>query len=306
MNFTGFLVHIPGRAFSVFTGADGSFQIDNVPAGTYTIAVEHSTVSLTIPDVVVTDTLVTLPESIEVGTCAPACVPSGPEVCDGIDNNCDGQIDEGVGETWFQDLDGDGFGSSSNTTVACGPPAGYVPNGGDCDDTNLNINPDRPETCDGQDNNCNGQIDEGAVGTTWFRDQDNDNFGNGAITTLACTRPAGFVPNGNDCNDSNSNVNPGAAEVCDSTDNNCNGQINENASCPAVQNGSGACQANACGIGACNTGFGNCDGIVANGCERNLNTAIEHCGACNNTCSFGSFCIQGTCTSVDDQWKQWQ
>jgi hypothetical protein len=82
--------------------------------------------------------------------------------------------------------------------------------------------------CDGKDNDCDGLIDEG-VTNTYYRDADGDNYGNAAMSTQACTAPAGYVANNTDCNDSDATIYPGAAEVCDSKDNDCDGLTDEEA-----------------------------------------------------------------------------
>lgn len=68
--------------------------------------------------------------------------------------------------TWYRDLDGDGYGDAANsvTISGCDGPAGYVLDGSDCDDTHGAVHPGASESCDGLDNNCNGQIDEDASG----------------------------------------------------------------------------------------------------------------------------------------------
>ena len=63
--------------------------------------------------------------------------------------------------TYYTDMDGDGFGDPTNSSQRCGPETGFVLNAGDCNDADPSINPNATEICDGLDNNCDGNIDEG-------------------------------------------------------------------------------------------------------------------------------------------------
>ncbi len=156
--------------------------------------------------------------------------PGATEICDGIDNNCNGRIDEGFPLiTYYKDADGDGYGDPSvGTTGRCTVPAGYVSNRTDCNDNDATVHPGATEICDGIDNNCNGRIDEGFPLITYYKDADGDGYGDkSVVTTSRCTPPTGYVTNRTDCNDNNAAVYPGAPEICDGIDNNCNGQVDE-------------------------------------------------------------------------------
>ncbi|MFY1826978.1 putative metal-binding motif-containing protein, partial [Myxococcus fulvus] len=157
--------------------------------------------------------------------------PGASETCDSVDNNCNGSVDEGVMSTWYRDTDGDGYGYSTNTTQACSAPTGYVASSTDCHDGFATVHPGASEVCDYLDNNCNGSVDEGLTVPTWYRDADNDGYGNASVTTQSCAKPGGYVADKTDCNDANTYINPGVSDACfDRIDNNCNGRRDEG--CP--------------------------------------------------------------------------
>lgn len=129
--------------------------------------------------------------------------PQAIESCNYIDDNCNSLTDEGLQVLFFEDADGDGYGNSSITLMACSLPPGYSNNDTDCNDSLTNgagINPVATEICNETDDNCNGIIDEG-VQSTYYADEDGDGFGNVLMILQACMLPEGFVTDSSDCND---------------------------------------------------------------------------------------------------------
>ena len=171
-------------------------------------------------------------------TGVPMCVgdtPS-PEVCGGGDEDCDGTANEEGAQgcsVYFLDGDQDGYGKEGFQKCLCAP--GAVPfytalprPRFDCNDADVNINPDRPEVCNNTDDNCNGQTDEGGpTGCTYyFYDFDNDDWGVSTNTMCFCfdhqaqaTLWSTQAPG--DCNDNAADANPSATETCDGIDNDC-------------------------------------------------------------------------------------
>ena len=158
----------------------------------------------------------------------PNINPDATELCDGIDNNCNREIDEDVFLfSYYADADGDGFGDPNTETLSCEIIPGFEENMDDCDDTNENVNPDAQKCNDGLDNNCDGEVEEIDISSFYYPDQDGDGYGAMVYATISCLDPVGFVQNNIDCDYSNPMINPDASEECDGIDNNCDGIVHE-------------------------------------------------------------------------------
>ena len=160
-----------------------------------------------------------------------AAHPGATETCDGLDNDCDGEVDEGVLLQWYLDMDRDGFGSPDADPIeACGPPSPmHVLDMTDCDDANPAAHtPTDVEFCDLADNDCDGIADEDASPVDWYVDADGDGHGDGSLPAVrSCEAVAGRVMSADDCDDTDRGVSPTAAEVCDGDDEDCDAMADE-------------------------------------------------------------------------------
>lgn len=247
--------------------------------------------------------------------------PAAAEMCDGIDNDCNGEADFEIAPGDFEDDDADGI-----VDLACGPPRGV-----DCDDLDPATGGGAAEACDGRDNDCDGRVDEGATDLQWYWDGDSDGHGTDSDPSKpvirSCMAPPGYVGSAGDCDDSNSGRSPDATETCNAEDDDCDAAIDEGGVCgcppgladcngdlicetgitfdmdncgacgmvcsPGTNVSEALCLSGGCRILDCDSGFDDCDGLEPTGCEQDLRSDANHCGACGNMCPDSGAAVQG-------------
>ncbi|MBX5481257.1 MAG: putative metal-binding motif-containing protein [Myxococcaceae bacterium] len=195
-----------------------------------------------------------------------------------------------AGTTYYRDQDLDGVGTAvSGTTVNCAPPAGFSALDGDCNDNDETIFPGQTEVCDGKDNDCDGAVDENLAPITLYPDADHDGHGvPSSQTKTGCTPPPGWAPTHDDCADDDPARHPGAAEVCNFEDDNCDGEVDEGARV-------------ICGVGMCARYGLSCDPKLCTPGQpepEQCNYLDDDCDGVNDNdavCPPGEYCDEGVC-----------
>ena len=198
--------------------------------------------------------------------------PAALEICNGVDDDCDGAVDTGAVDAtpFYTDLDADGFGDSASWVLECIAPPGTAANGEDCDDTNALVNPSAPEVCNSIDDDCDNIVDGANAidAVDWFGDSDLDGWGDTGTAITQCAPPSGFVDQDGDCNDADATVYPFAPEDCTSgVDSNCDGFIgtadNDGDGVPACEDcDDGNAAINPAADEVCDGADNDCDGLV--------------------------------------------
>ena len=202
------------------------------------------------------------------------CSVPGVEICNNIDDDTDGQTDEGLTR------------SITCGTGVCGASATQTCNAGNWVGTcSPNSGNARQEVADSADNDCDGQVDNGFSSFTFYLDTDGDDFGQGDA------RIQSSIPQGQysalvagDCRPGDKSSYPGATELCDGNDNNCNNLPDD------VENIKTQCYDVAdrkyAGVGACSYGYYTCLGDkFSDSCTGDVAPIAEICDGLDNDCN---------------------
>jgi len=206
----------------------------------------------------------------------PLRSPAAPEECNAIDDDCNGVADFELGPGDTEDDDRDG-----RADARCVPR----PSTPDCDDRDASSSGDSPEVCDGRDNDCDGNVDEGVTSTAYYRDEDGDGFGSerGGVV-LGCGAVSGYTARSGDCDDGTPLRSPSVGEGCNGGDDDCDGRIDEAPAATQCASGE-VCSAGQCRPAPpCAVGLADCDGLLSNGCETRIDSDSSNCGVCGRRC----------------------
>ena len=195
-------------------------------------------------------------------------------------------------QTFYRDADGDGYGWDADTVRRCAgpPPDGFAAVGGDCDDYRAEVHPGAVETCNKRDDNCNGEIDEDSVPVELWPDNDGDGYyaRREGEPLLGCIPTPGYAAEPGDCDDDDPAVHPGAEEVCNYIDDNCDGRVDERV---RPRCGVGFClrESYSCHPDDCYPGEPSeesCSGL-----DKNCNGVVDE----GELCDAGETCVSGEC-----------
>ncbi|MGB4829724.1 MAG: MopE-related protein, partial [Chitinophagales bacterium] len=161
-------------------------------------------------------------DSTDCNDLNPEIHPTLTDICNAIDDNCNGLTDEdAIFVTYFADIDGDNFGDVLNDSAACNELIGYVLDNSDCNDSNDATYPGATELCNYLDDDCDGLTDDNLTYILSYQDNDGDDFGNPLIDSISCELPIGYVEDNTDCDDTNPEIYPGATEMLNGLDDDC-------------------------------------------------------------------------------------
>jgi hypothetical protein len=217
------------------------------------------------------------------------CKPGGTPVCPTLPAPNGMCPDGSPARLYFEDKDLDGDGNPRVASVRCaaGLRGAFTTLGTDCDDTDPAIRLGGAELCNGRDDNCDGQPDEGlSPQRDFFLDSDGDGFGQDGARVTACASPPGFVQVGGDCAPFDAAKYPGAPERCNGLDDDCDG-VADQAEATLADVGPGF-PCTTAQLGACRDGQFSClpepGGGVLRTCTALLSPSRERCDNADNDC----------------------